>query len=362
MNLTRSVVVVCGGVALLGSAACSSSSSGSATTAGGATTGTATTGTGTTTGSGGAGGGASAGGAGTGGTSTGAGGAAACAPPAGCEAVEKACLGLVDNKGLSKFGLRMAQLDVTAPQGLANGVLPQAIAGTVAPNDPACRLTGTASSSWLPQLDTAAQTLKTGGAKPVSDASKGYSFADEQLALGGATFHVQPATYAGVTPDGSGHFTASSGQDLAFPVYLDQAATEVLLLPLRALTFDAVTLSADQGCIGMYNAAGLDPGSQCVPDPTHPAFVTGGEMSAYITLEDADNVVVSLLHQSLCVLLSGDASKYGDGATPAKCKRDADQKILYQGGWCSQTDQAGGCADAEHFKAKFAASSVLIND
>src|SRR4051812_3651840 len=49
-------------------------------------------------------------------------GAGACSPTSKCTAVDKECIGLVDNKGLTTFGLRMSQLDVTAPAALTKGI------------------------------------------------------------------------------------------------------------------------------------------------------------------------------------------------------------------------------------------------
>jgi hypothetical protein len=103
--------------------------------------------------------------------------------------------------------------------------------------------------------------------------------------------------------------------------------------------------------------------NSCQPDSTHPQFITAGKLDGYMTLEDADTIVVSAISQTLCVLLSGNASMYGMtmGANTV-CKRDAGGKIVYQGSWCSTTNMAGGCADSEELSANYAASSVKINN
>ena len=77
-------------------------------------------------------------------------------------------------------------------------------------------------------------------------------------------------------------------------------------------------------------------------------------------------MVISAVQQSLCVLLSGNATMYGtvpSGSSVAVCKRDSSGNILYQGGWCSTTNApaGNGCADAEQLNGNFAASSVTIN-
>ena len=293
--------------------------------------------------------------------------AAACAPKASCQAADKACLGLVDNTGLTKFSLRMSQMEITAPAALSSGIVRATVVDSVTPNNKPCNLSGTATFSWLLQFDTASATLKTGGAKPVMDATQGYAFDDEMIAQGAKTFHVQPISYQSIKPDASGSFAVTKGQDLVMPVFLNDTGTSVLLLPLHEARITMGTLSRNQNCIGTYNAAGLEPVNSCQPDGTHPQFLSGGKLDGYITLEEADTVVVSAISQSLCVLLSGNAAMYGmtpNGANTAVCKRDEGGKILYQGNWCATTNMAaaGGCADAEPLTANFAASSIKINN
>jgi hypothetical protein len=291
-------------------------------------------------------------------------GGGACEPGASCMAADKECIGLVDNSGQSKFGLRIAELTVTSPPALTKGIIQKTVADAVTPALTTCNLKGGATFSWLLQFDKSAGTLKTGGAKPVIDPTTGYSFDDEIITSGGKMFHVQPVVYSGVTPDAAGQFDVTTGTDALVPVFLDAGATQAIILPLKQLRFRMGTLSSNQNCIGKYNAAGLDPSNSCQPDDTHPQFITGASLDGVMTLEDADTVVVAALSQSLCVLLSGNAAMYGmQGMNNVTvCKRDAGSKIVYQGGWCSATNTAGGCADAEQLQAQFAASSVKINN
>jgi hypothetical protein len=288
---------------------------------------------------------------------------AACAPSAACTAPDKTCLGLVDNNGKTSFGLRMSELDLTSPKALITGVVGNVVAGSITPNDVACNLDGRATFSWLLQFDTTAGTLKTGGARPVADATTGYSFDDEMIDQGANTFHVQPVTF-NARPDASGNFAVTTGTDLIVPIFLDAAGSTTILLPLHQARIAMGTLSSDNNCIGSYNASTLDPANSCQPDSTHPQFTTAGEVDGYMTLEEADTVIISALSQSLCVVLSGDANTYGrtDGANIV-CARDPSNKIIYKGKWCSTTNAAAtaGCADAEQLLGHFAASSVLIN-
>jgi hypothetical protein len=307
-------------------------------------------------------GGAGGSGAGTGtgtstGGSTGTSMGAACALGASCKAVDKDCAGLVDNSGKTQFGLRMSELDVAKPTVLTTGFVAMTISGAVQPSEADCNLAGSGTFSWLIQFDTTAGTMKTGGAKPVTDPTMGYSFVDEMVTQGSNTFHIQPVTF-NVTPDASGNFSIMTGTDLFVPIYLTPDATSVVILPLKQARLSMGQLSKSQNCIGSYNAAGLDPTNMCLPDAMHPSFVTGGQLDGIITLEDADGVIVSALGESLCVLLSGDTGmKNSAGVTV--CTRDSNGKITAMGDSCST---GSGCTDAFALSAKFAASSVQINN
>jgi hypothetical protein len=278
-----------------------------------------------------------------------------CSPKSTCSAVDKDCLGLVDNNGKNSFGLRMSELVLSKPAALTAGIVKQTVSTAVTPNLADCNVVGGATFNWLFQFDTDAGTIKTGGAKPVMDPTTGYSFLNEMI--GGQL--VQPVTYM-ATPDGSGKF-ATDALDLIVPIFLDLTATQVILLPLRQARLVSGTLSDTQNCVGKYNAEGLDPALSCVSDSENPTFVTGAELDGHITLEDADAVEIAVLNQTLCVLLSGDATQFGDTSSPKKCKR-TNGVIDFKGDWCTATNTAGGCQDSVALGAKFAASSILINN
>jgi hypothetical protein len=287
----------------------------------------------------------------------------ACSPKASCTA-DHECLGEADNKGQTKFSLRMSELDLTKPVALTKGLIKMTVGGAVAPTIASCNLNGTGTFSWLLQFDKTAMTLKTGGALPVADITAGYDFDDQVITQGTQMFHIQPVTFLGVTPDASGKFSVAMGADLLMPIFLDATGTNVVLLPLKAARLINGTVSASQSCIGSYNAAGLDPASGCVPDDTHPPFLSGAALDGHLLLEDADTVTISLLQQSLCVLLSGDSTTFGDGAKPtAHCKRTGGV-IDFKGDWCHATNAAADatCFDSVSLGANFAASAVKINN
>lgn len=283
---------------------------------------------------------------------------AACEPKgAVCKVVTSDCIALEDNSKAAKPGLRMAQLTITKPPVLAAGVVANIVGNGVQMNLSECNLEGGGTFSWIIEIDPATGMMKTGGAKPQANPSDGYCFVNEML--GGK--QVAPISFdSGLA---SGSFSGKMPIDVVVPIFLDAMASTYVLMPLHQVVLDG-KLSADNNCIGSYNADTLDPKNNCLAEPPDKlAFTNDGHLNGFITLEEADTVIVDTLGQSLCVLLSGDAATYGDGATPNKCKRDAMMNIVYKGAWCSTSNTAatpGMCEDAEKLEAEYAASSVKI--
>ena len=262
-----------------------------------------------------------------------------------------ACVALADNAGKTTFGLRMAQLTVTRPAALTNQLVQSIVGNGVLMNLEQCRLTGLGTFNWLLEFDTTSGMLRTGGALPRTDPRQGYCFLDEMV--GG--FPVQPVT---VAYQGDGGVLSADVGDIQVPIYTDLAATETpILLPLKAARVTQATLSADNNCMGTYNAEGLLPPDRCLPSRDIPTFVEGAALEGHIILEDADQVLVEDLNQSLCVVLAGTDAQYNDNG---KCARDASGAILFKGDYCSTTGSDGGCQDAVKLGATFAASAVDI--
>ena len=174
-----------------------------------------------------------------------------------------------------------------------------------------------------------------------------------------AAFDVSPITLSAPVDAACGF--ASSVGNVNLPIY-QPGSGPIALLPLRSLRFHDAAVTPDHDCIGAFDVAALDPGNGCAPYPGQRPFTDGGSLDAYISLEEADAITVTLLSESLCVLLSGDAGQWAQGSGPMRCKRGAGNAILFQGDWCSATDQPAtpGCADAVRFSGTFAASGVAI--
>jgi hypothetical protein len=286
-----------------------------------------------------------------------AGPAPACAPGADCPGTS-ACIALTDNSGRDRFALRMSHLVFSSPGPFSRGIVASVIAGGASPQLPQCNLAGDGSLSWILDFDRTGGMIRTGAAQSPIDPLSPYELFSGTI---GAIAIAPVQTEA--TPDSAGEFVVSGFPNLQLPVlFAASTGMPLLVLPLRGLQISG-TLSPDRSCIGTYNAAGLDPASSCAPDETHPAFIDGGQLTARMTLEEADTIVIDTLGETLCVLLTGDAARFGDGARPVShCTRDASGRIVFQGDWCDATDSAAtpSCADSMRLSATFAASAVVL--
>ena len=289
-------------------------------------------------------------------------GGASCAPtdPA-CPAVDAECLALTDNSGKSQFHLRMSQLTVNAPPVLTTPLVGGIVSTGLNINLPECNLAGDGTFSLITEFDLDANKIRVGGALPEANPANGYCYQYGNFA----------PVEGDLTVDAEGNFETGVFPAIRLPIYSDMMAAEVIELPLREARLVGAKLSANNNCIGTFNAAGLQPRDNCKPVPSEGIFyfIDGGTLEGYITLEEADSVHVEDLSQTLCVLLSGDPAAHGFDADPcpaagaATCKacvRDGMGNITLEGDWCSTTNSAGGCKDSFRLSATFAASAVSL--
>ena len=129
-----------------------------------------------------------------------------------------------------------------------------------------------------PALRLQSGRITTGGAAPLASPSGPFTFIDKAVVLGGATLLVTPVT---VEASLAGCSIDSAPANVTLPVYLDAMGASALYLPFRNLRFQSGTFSADHSCIGSYDAVGLDPVDQCVPDAQHPLFIDGAGASGH---------------------------------------------------------------------------------
>ncbi len=268
------------------------------------------------------------------------------------------CLPLADNKGKTTLNFRMRRLNVAAPDALAEAFVQNTVVtanidlkGTGAA--PVCGDKGAGAFNWLLQIDKTANTLKTGGAIPGDPFGTGYCFYDHTTKGGIA---VSPSTL-NIHFDSTGNtFDTDTTDKLLVPIFLGGDVDNVIVLPLSKVKMTGVTLSTDDNCIGSFNKAALD--NTCSDDPSQCSkWKTAGALGGFITIEDADNVNIDILNESLCVLLS-KATKDANG----KCPRDGSGKVTVTGDYCSTSQTAGDCQDSYWLAATFAAAAIPIND
>ncbi|MEM6787706.1 MAG: hypothetical protein AAF928_08810 [Myxococcota bacterium] len=274
-----------------------------------------------------------------------------------CPGLGSACLALTDNAGLDEFTLRLAQLSVLRPASLTTDFVRSLIADGVNANLDACNLFGMGSFNLMVTFDRPADTLTLGGAFPEQDPTQGYCLVDDP------DNDVAPVTVAANLQD-DGSFSTDPIDRFVVPVFIDTTATEAVYLPLRQARITGGQLSADQNCVGRFNADGLQPDQNCAPFPEMGIeyFVNDAELDGFIRIEEADEVSVDLARQSLCVLLSGDVNAFGDGNTEGieRCRRDGDGEIVLEGDWCSTSNQEGDCRDSFKLQGRVAASAATL--
>lgn len=301
-------------------------------------------------------------------TTTGGGGATTypCTPTdPSCSQVTSDCLSVFDNASRTTFALRIGQLNFYQPTAFNGDLQKAAFLASVTMNLPKCNLKGSGAFSWIVSVDKAAGTFQFGAAKPPAFPLDGYSFVNETIPLSGQMFPVAPVSGT-MTLDADGTFQPDTLESVVVPAYLDAQATSLILVPLHKVRLFETKISADQNCIGSHNVAGLSPSDGCLPNISKniSSFVSGGKLEAFISLEEADEIMITSfgLNRSLCVLLSNDPMKFGNGGSPIKCKRDGMGKVQFNGDWCGSTNLPADaiCYDAVSMFAGFAASGVEL--
>ncbi len=273
------------------------------------------------------------------------------------------CLPMADNSNKTVYDFRLRRLWITAPQPLTSGVIEGSTgivtSGVDLASPPNCGDQGKGAFNWLLRIDPTGSTIVTGGAPPSPDPfGLGYCFYNHQL----GNLAVVPASTS-VSFNDAGAFTTSTISLLNVPVFLapDGGAGDpanVIVLPLRNAVLQQASITNNHNCIGSYNALALD--DTCiVNDPSSCSkWHTAGSLGAVMTLEDADKVLVALLNETLCVILTNSPPD----PTTRGCARDGSNKIIPKGDYCLGSGMAGDCQDSFWLAATFAAAAVTIND
>jgi hypothetical protein len=279
-----------------------------------------------------------------------------CAPSPGCTIDEgrcgskSTCLPLGDNKGKGVFDLRIRRLNIAVPAALSSPFVQNTIVNSgIELAQPACAENGKGLFTWLLRVDKGTNTLVTGGAPPATDpVGQGFCFANFEI----SGTKVQPiSTKIEFTGD---TFKTLDRQNVNIPIFLSEQLASAIILPIRDVRVEGVTVSAEGNCIGAFNAAALDP--TCVEDrDLCPKWSTAGSLGGFITLEEADRVKIrDLNNKSLCAFLATDPGLV--------CARDSAGKVVYRGDYCSTDKTAGSCQDSVWLAATFAASAAKVFD
>ena len=246
----------------------------------------------------------------------------------------------------------MMQVSFSAPVAFTSGLIAQTFTSAIDPNVPTCGLHGNGLAPWLLQFDSVAQQVTTGSG--TANPAGAYSFSDETS----GNFHVQPVTL-NTTIGAGGAFSTPTGGDLVISINL--SPTMNFPVPLHQVLVTGA-LSSNDDCIGSYNSASLEPANSCAPQGNATAFSNGGQFKGFITLAEADAVIIAAINESLCAALSGNAAMYGapNGTGQTVCKVDSNNNIVFRGDWCAATNAAATntCADAVEFVMNFAAAGV----
>lgn len=268
------------------------------------------------------------------------------------------CLPMANNTG-SVLDFRLRRLNIIAPPALTYGVNPTlqtaVINSAVDLKAKSCGEVGKGTFTWLLRIDKAAKTITTGGAPPSADPfGAGYCFYNHTVTVGTTPIAVKPVTVPLDPSSTDTKFTSTPLTKLFVPIFLDQAGTGVIILPLSNPVLKDVTVSENGNCVGALNPTALasdctDVFSDCSK------WKTAGSLGGYITLEEADTVFIKELNQSLCVVLTKTAPNLN-------CARDGAGKVAAKGDYCSKTNKAGDCQDSYWLSATFAAASIKIND
>jgi hypothetical protein len=275
-----------------------------------------------------------------------------CAPQhAYCNEVDSPCVALEDNSLRDRFLLRLSQAHIIKPEVLVT--LAPIVEPSIIINAPQCNLDGDGTFNWLFEFDIGNGSFRIGASRPAAEPKDGYCLLMESLAQDWnfPDLEVIPAQ-VGLQLEGD-QFVTTEPANIVVPLYNSVEATGSIGVPFRQLIVEG-TLSQDHNCIGAYNAEGLDPANDCLPEDDRPLFVSGGRLEGFISLEDADNAVY--FEQTLCVIFTGESS----GMFPIRCPRDVNGVILAEGDWCSTTNApaTSTCHDALRFEAEIAASAV----
>ena len=284
-------------------------------------------------------------------------------------------MALVDNTTGPHKTLRMSQLRITKPALLASKPIQFNIVGPAASwidDVKHCHLSAPGKAgqlNWLFDIDTASNTMTTGGAKPAANPHAGYCYANQSY----GDLLVAPTTVPiSVTANGNGtsSFATTGMFEVSVPIFLDSTGTTFpIVLPIKGATITSATLGEGGNCIGRFRGktGELDPNGSCLPQTSDPkdvnafSYLNDATIAGYMTAEDTDKIVVVDLAETMCALLTGKTMMSPAGTKV--CKRDAAGNLDFTGTTSGPdfSSKGDGINDAFEIAADFAAAAVRIN-
>jgi hypothetical protein len=306
--------------------------------------------------------------AGSGGSGGSSSSGAACKPKAascyvaGPDGPGNECMAKADFSAADVTQLRLTSHQVQSPTALAAPfVQDSVITKKSALAEPECNLDGLGEFNLLTQVDTTKKEITIGGGVPqalVGPATSGTCWAVFTDPVSKLDVKQVTATYTESAGEISAKFPS-----FVMPIYVEDKFTpeSAVLVPLHEMELE-MKLSADKNCVGRYAADKLDPSLSCAPGEGEFAWEPAGTYQGYITVEEADRVMVVSLGETLCVVLTGDVKKW-KGTPEPSCKSSQGYKDtggMPKGDWCSTTNSAGGCQDSWKLVIGFSAQAIDI--
>jgi hypothetical protein len=287
-------------------------------------------------------------------------------PSADCKVVDGTkCMATVDNSAATRKTLRLSQLQVLQPKGLASKPIQFTVVGpAVTLNEPKCGLKTDKGGqfNWLLDFDLTAKKLRTGGAR-IANPDDGYCFLKTNV--GGVP--VEPILADISYDEATGKFGTTSKIDkLVVPIFTTTDANNVpILLPITNAEIADGTLTEKGNCIGRFKGEDGELDENCqtktsdVGSPDAYQFENAGKVRGVITLEETEQVRIVDLNQTLCHFLFG----ISDPNDSSKCPRGPDGKLTAE--VMAKADSAsvpGGPNDSVALEAAFSAASIKIKD
>lgn len=286
----------------------------------------------------------------------------------GPDGVGSECLALKDNSSGDRVQLRASAIQPSAPAGLTGTFIRESVLAPSVPlARPNCFQFGEGRYNWMFDFDFSTMMVTSGGGPPqveVGDPVDGSCFDNfMDPSFGPVDSKATSFTFDSATREVSMLYD-DADDPFVIAIYIDQSLTNYTLLPTIRIEIN-MTLSEDRSCVGSFLPDRLSPMTSCRPGMEVPWDSSQGSFDGIITVEDADNVRISSLNQSLCVLLSQDTSRWKNenpGPDEGKCAGSPgflDTGGLPQGDWCS--DNTSGCTDSWRLQGALALSGFTIN-